>query len=71
MAGQSPSSSLLSSSALKAPSITWGMEGGAREDHRGREASLWEGWIIGRGDVRGGNENRKRLEREEGGGCEN
>jgi hypothetical protein len=29
------------------------MRGGARGDHRGREASLWEGWLIGRGDVRG------------------
>ncbi len=51
MAGQSPSSSLLSSSvrrALKAPPITWGMGGGARGDHRGREALLWEGWLIGR-----------------------
>ncbi len=56
MAGQSPSSSLPSSSvrrALKAPPITWGMGEGARRDHRGREASLWEGWLIGRGDVRG------------------
>ena len=44
--------SLLSSSmrmAVKAPSITWGMGGGARGDHRGGEASLWEGWLIGRG----------------------
>ena len=52
MAGQAPSASLLSSSmrrAVKAPSITGGMEGGARGDHRGREAFLWEGWLIGRG----------------------
>jgi hypothetical protein len=46
MAGQAPSASLLSSSmrrAVKAPSITWGMGGGARGDHRGRETSFWEG----------------------------
>ena len=54
-AGQSSSSSLSSSDrrALKAPPTTWVMGGGARGDQSGREASLWEGWLMGRGIVRG------------------
>ena len=54
-ARQSSSSSLSSSDrrALKAPPTTWVMGGGARGDQSGREASLWEGWLMGRGIVRG------------------
>ncbi len=50
--GQSPSSSLLSSSvrrALKAPPITWGMGGGARArgDHRAQgEGSFAVGGMV-------------------------